>query len=378
MSIPPTTCFNTAQTSYMRTAAEPYAPSTSHAFRGEASLMSQSGQTATNGNATSSHHPHHAAAESMGRLETAYGTNTTWLPDQMTAGSGGDTYMGAIGDLQASDNFASWLFDSPGSQQQEFNLTNLPFLDFGLDYSPSELWNFEHNAASFGSVATPSLQTPSDTATDQLVDARRAQRAIRMSESRREHLVSIIVGFLRKRRTPSIHIQAAPESVLFIDERQSLPNLTTDVFEYLLKAYWRDVTKQMPILHQPTFDCDECEDLLLLALIMLGASQVVRSNSKGTLTDYRDLADLLASHLRWEIFTEDDAQPPVQLWVAQALLLIEIYTVLDDCMSERTYITLPPSHFCGEEVHLLVIPEMIRRRASILQDVPLQLEMRNQ
>ena len=236
--------------------------------------------------------------------------------------------MGAIGDLQASDNFASWLFDSPGSQQQEFNLTNLPFLDFGLDYSPSELWNFEHNAASFGSVATPSLQTPSDTATDQLVDARRAQRAVRMSESRREHLVSIIVGFLRKRRTPSIQVQAATESVLFIDERQTLPNLTTDVLEYLLKAYWRDVTKQMPILHQPTFDCDECEDLLLLALIMLGASQVVRSNSKGTLTDYRDLADLLASHLRWEIFTEDDAQPPVQLWVAQALLLIEMYEKL--------------------------------------------------
>ncbi|KAI7362363.1 hypothetical protein KC354_g7342 [Hortaea werneckii] len=134
---PPTTCFNTVQTSYMRTAAEPYAHSTNHGFRDEASLISQPGQTATNGNVTTSQHPHHAAADSMGRLETAYGANSTWLPDQMTAGSGGDTYMGAIGDLQASDNFASWLFDSPGSQQQEFNLTNLPFLDFGLDYSPT-------------------------------------------------------------------------------------------------------------------------------------------------------------------------------------------------------------------------------------------------
>ncbi|KAI7081063.1 hypothetical protein KC352_g41417, partial [Hortaea werneckii] len=177
---PPPTCFNTVQTSYMRTAAAPYAPSTNHAFRDETSLISQPGRIATNGNATNSHHPHHAAAESIGRLENTYGANTSWLPDQMTAGSGGDTYMGAIGDLQASDNFASWLFDSPGSQQQEFNLTNLPFLDFGLDYSPSELWNFEHNAASFGSVATPSLQTPSDTATDQLVDARRAQRAVQI------------------------------------------------------------------------------------------------------------------------------------------------------------------------------------------------------
>ena len=46
---------------------------------------------------------------------------------------------------QYNDNFASWLFNSPGSQFQNFDLSNLPYVDFGLDYcSPlNEIWNLE-------------------------------------------------------------------------------------------------------------------------------------------------------------------------------------------------------------------------------------------
>lgn len=35
----------------------------------------------------------------------------------------------------SNENFATWLFDSPGSQQQNFDLSNfLPYMDFGIDY----------------------------------------------------------------------------------------------------------------------------------------------------------------------------------------------------------------------------------------------------
>lgn len=229
--------------------------------------------------------------------------------------------MGAMGAMQANDNFASWLFDSPGSQQQEFDLTNLPFVDFGMECSPTDIWNFEQ----LDSVSAPDMTSPLKTLIEEPHDDKRADRHVRMSASRRDHLASIVVGFMLKRRPPIVQTEAPRDSVLFLGETNNLPNISLELLETFLRAYWRDVAKQMPTLHAPTFDCEECEDLLLLAMVMLGASQVVRSRAKGALQDYRELADLLAIHLRWEIFTEDDAQPPVQLWVAQALLLIELY-----------------------------------------------------
>lgn len=78
-------------------------------------------------------------------------------------------------------------------------------------------------------------------------------------------------------------------------------------------------------VHQPTFSASRCHPLLLLAMMALGAGALVRAQPQGTLQDYKAFADFVATNLRWEIFTNDDAQPPVHLWVAQSLLLLEHY-----------------------------------------------------
>lgn len=50
-------------------------------------------------------------ATSTDTMDTTFAAaDTTWLPPQESLGA--DTYLGAT---QANDNFAAWLFNSPGS-----------------------------------------------------------------------------------------------------------------------------------------------------------------------------------------------------------------------------------------------------------------------
>jgi len=46
---------------------------------------------------------------------------------------------------QSTDNFATWLFDSPGSHNSGFDFNNIPFLDFGMDYSMSDMWGLDES-----------------------------------------------------------------------------------------------------------------------------------------------------------------------------------------------------------------------------------------
>lgn len=85
------------------------------------------------------------------------------------------------------------------------------------------------------------------------------------------------------------------------------------------------VADKISQVHEPTFSASRCQPLLLLAILALGAGAIVKTQPKGALQDYRAFADFVATNLRWEIFTHDDAQPPVHLWVAQSLLLLEHY-----------------------------------------------------
>jgi hypothetical protein len=72
----------------------------------------------------------------------------------------------------------------------------------------------------------------------------------------------------------------------------------------------------MPILHKPTFFADKTENLLLVAVIAIGASLTEAGS---------DLSNFLAWHLRGEIFQHVDFLLPAKLWVFQTLLLLEVH-----------------------------------------------------
>lgn len=204
---------------------------------------------------------------------------------------------------QTNDNFAAWLFESPGSHDEGFNLASGPFVDFGLDYSPKDMWDLGSLTVDF---EVPGLK----------------QSEGSISETRKDEITSMLSQFLSKQRGQ--HASRSPDHMLYM-RNDSFPNLTIELLDKFAANFWQNVSVQMSIVHQPTFSSNACHLLLLLAIISLGAADLVKSQPKGYLVEYKELADLIMSHLRWEIFTNEDADPPVQLWVAQTLLLLEFY-----------------------------------------------------
>jgi len=250
--------------------------------------------------------------------------------------------LAATSPQRRSGNFVTWLFDSPGSQQQNFDLSNyLPYVDFGLDYcSPTnDFWQLESNSATTSAPTGNTVATvPVSNALCESSNDHGLKYYARVSIRCRSKIVNSVNSFLEKKRPPGLRDTVREQDLLFSADGVNLPNLTTKVLHDCLDSFWSRIAMQLPVIHQQTFSSDDCQALLLLAMLMLGASQIVRSHPIGTRNDYRVFADLIAINLRWEIFPE--AEPPITLWVAQTLLLLEFYEKLFSSrrLHERAYI----------------------------------------
>jgi hypothetical protein len=262
-----------------------------------------------------------------------------WVQNEMPENHSG---LATTSPHRVNDTFVTWLFNSPGSQQQNFDLSSyLPYVDFGLDYcSPTnDFWQSESNqATNNASIRNSSIVIPASNALHENPDDYGTDGHARVSTRCRSRIVSTVNSFLAKKRPPGLRDAAGEEDLLFSADEANLPNLTTKVLHDCLSSFWSCVAIQLPIIHQQTFSSEDCQLLLLLAMLMLGASQIVRSYPVGTRNDYRVFADLIAINLRWEIFPE--AEPPITLWVAQALLLLEFYEKMFSSrrLHERAYI----------------------------------------
>lgn len=134
--------------------------------------------------------------------------------------------------------------------------------------------------------------------------------------------------------------------------------------ERCLEIYWLIYHPQYPILHRPSFSNGEAQPLLLLAMIMLGASLSSCTGVPETLfANPKGLADQIADPLRWLIFANKDCKPPAKVWVVQSLLLLETYEITSTSrlLHERAYL-----HH-GSKIQLL-------RRSPILGGDPLKDE----
>ncbi len=70
---------------------------------------------------------------------------------------------------------------------------------------------------------------------------------------------------------------------------------------------------------------DSTPNLLLIAIISLGASCAAKARNGAPPQERAQLADFLAIRLRWQIVFHTPVRPPTKLWVFQALLLLEMY-----------------------------------------------------
>lgn len=134
-------------------------------------------------------------------------------------------------------------------------------------------------------------------------------------------MIELIAAYQRRLQVTKLQDR---DHLLYMDASSQLSNMSSAVLDKLVAAYWL-ASRQIPVLHQPTFCSNTCHIMLLLAVIAFAATDMAKSQPKSALADHRELGDLVINNLRWEVFTHDDAHPPIQLWVAQTLVIIEYY-----------------------------------------------------
>lgn len=233
---------------------------------------------------------------------------------------------------QSSDNLASWLLSPEVPHGWDFDLTPLLFSDYAAEPGAS-LANRDYLEASNPTIA-PATDSPgilfrtANFEEDNLMSSNALHWAGRregISEKRHKEIKTLILGF-RCRNASNVYFRNAnTDSFFFLSSEEDLPNVSALVLDQCIAAFWKNVAEEMPILHSATFSVERCPALLLLGIISLGAAEIVRRSAVGVASRYRTFADMIITSVRWEIYTHDDAQPPVKLWVAQALLFLEFY-----------------------------------------------------
>lgn len=209
--------------------------------------------------------------------------------------------------------FGSWLFNDAGSGT-DLDLTSVPFVNMGAEHI------FENNFNPVSDVDSPAARSYSlELLTNPALDFGTSET---LSSNRRQAFVHLVKTFKAKQKRP-----LAPKLEIFLSTtpNDDISLLTHEFLNSCVAAYWNHISPQMPFIHRPTFSPNTCNLLLLAVMIMLGSSTLNRLSTKGLVDEYAAFADLLAEHLRWEIFTDPAASPPAELWVQQALLLLELY-----------------------------------------------------
>lgn len=165
---------------------------------------------------------------------------------------------------QNNDNFATWLFDSPGSHNSGFDFNNMPFLDFGMDYSMNDMWGLEDGGMQ-GLLGSRTYSSNSVTSEPRHLEveedphihisenrrgpASRATLLVLMADfkSRRSVLLDLLSTFMTKKR-PRTDRTTQPDSILFDAGSGQWPNMSASVLESCIATFWRDVASQMPIV----------------------------------------------------------------------------------------------------------------------------------
>lgn len=219
-----------------------------------------------------------------------------------------------VSPFTSADGFALWLLDlDPNHGFFSTGVSNIMDdsgnFQYGLD---EELLNANlvQNFSTHRTMAVESILEPTSP-------------SVILSEEKRVQLLEIIKK--RFEETDEAPVQKQKEGLLRGDLNVAGHVLSLQMMKTYIGSYWYQFHPQLPILHQPTFSADTTQNLLLIAVIAVGASCLDRRHGPKITKAGQDLSDFLAWHLRLEIFKDKDFMPPTKLWVFQALLLLEVY-----------------------------------------------------
>ncbi|UNI21576.1 hypothetical protein JDV02_007553 [Purpureocillium takamizusanense] len=246
--------------------------------------------------------------------------------DQMAMPGAGPVF-GADGELNKSpyvgmpEDFMAYLFNSLPSASSPSG----PVLAAVGSNSYGDLRNNQYSTPFMGSDGLTMGYFPSDPqqvmAVNNLLDQDTPEASI--SEHKSEEIFDLIRDRFHENDLPPVERQR--ESIISGDRTDGTHMLSRRMMQAYIRSYWYHFSDQMPILHKPTFSADTTPNLLLLAMMTIGAACLDRTHGQQVMKAGAMISNFLARHLRWEIFMDWNFRPPAKLWVFQALILLEIY-----------------------------------------------------
>ena len=230
---------------------------------------------------------------------------------------GGEGY--APSPTQMADDFAAWLgLFGDGSMNGA-----IPAMGYQRGSLQNDGQSFMDHNGNNSAIASsfPALPPQHPMAVTSILDS--SLPAAILSEEKRQELLALIKS--RFNETNHVLVSKLKEELLCGDLDDPSHVLCLRSMQTYIGSYWYHFHPQMPILHKPTFSADKAQNLLLLAVIAIGASCLDKIHGQETSQASAELSTFLAWHLRGELFTDADFMPPAKLWIFQALLLLEIY-----------------------------------------------------
>ncbi|KAI4129054.1 MAG: hypothetical protein LQ347_003918 [Umbilicaria vellea] len=273
-----------------------------------------------------------ASADSASDMEMSASGAADFNPTDPMAASYAMPVFGAEGyNVSPSiqpDDLMTWLFNnetpanavSPGGKQRG-SMSNGPssFLDNAGNMSALA---YSMGGSSIGGQYANAIpQQPPIMAVTSILDPGLPQMIL--SEEKRQQLLEVIGG--RFNETDHAPVRKQKEALFRGDQEQESHVLSLRMLQTYIGSYWYHFHTQMPILHKSTFSADRAQNLLLIAVIAIGASCLDKIHGPIITKAGAELSCFLAWHLRGEIFMDADFRPPAKLWVFQTLILLEIY-----------------------------------------------------
>ncbi|KAK2861212.1 hypothetical protein FQN49_004432 [Arthroderma sp. PD_2] len=226
--------------------------------------------------------------------------------------------------LALTDDFTAWLFNESSNTS---SATGFPavsaimpsYLDPFSGQIQNPYYPTDTTAITGYPVSTPQPQHPMSVTS--ILDSGPPYSVI--SEEKRNELLDLIQS--RFNETGSGSIKSRKET--FMEGNMDADNhiLSLRMMQTYISSYWYHCHTQLAILHRPTFAPDKTPNLLLLAVMAIGAVTLDNNRSQHFTDMASELANFICVHLRWELFMDPDFRPPAKLWVFQTLLLLETY-----------------------------------------------------
>ena len=247
---------------------------------------------------------------------------------------GGETYNRSP--FAMADDFAAWLFNESASATSPLGYPSVPgMIPNYMDPGQLHQNRFYIQDAGYGNFFTNVIPHHPMSVTSILDPG--SPQAI-MSEDKRQELLHLMSTRFNESAYSSV--SKRKDALMDGDIDDDSHVLSLRMMETYIGSYWYHFHAQLPILHQPTFSADKAPNLLLLAVMAIGAATLDKIHGKEITEMAAELSNFIAWHLRWEIFMDADFRPPAKLWVFQGLLLLEVYekVLSTRAMHERAHI----------------------------------------